>query len=197
MGFSLVTAATEYPITVQDVVDQCQLGDIPSDQRGRVTGMIAGAVEVLQRRMRRQFCTATWKRYLDYFPDEIQIDDRLPVASITHVKYTNALGVLTTLTPAATYYQTDLTSTQKPARIMPAYGTTWPSTQTGVYNAVEVQFVAGYGGAAAVPACIKDALLMIVSAMYRDRGDEITEIPTALRGWVDVCIAAEDWGAYS
>ena len=198
MRYSLVTAPAVEPLSVQDVIDQCQLGEIPDDQRLRVSAYITGARQLLERRLRRQFCTATWKLYLDRFPGEIQITDKLPVKTITHIKYYDANGTLTTLTPAATYYQSDLTSEQRPARIMPAHGTNWPSVRSEIYNAVEVQFTAGYGAAADVPAAIKNGMLLLVANWYENREQTIVGVSVSQLPWgVEACITPEDWGAYS
>jgi uncharacterized phiE125 gp8 family phage protein len=196
--FSLVTAPSEEPLTVQDVIDQCQLGEIPTDQKVRVAAYITGARQLLERRLCRQFCTATWKLNLDFLPAEISIRDKLPIKSITHIKYTDSNGTLTTLTPAATYYQTDLASDQRPARIIPAYGATWPSVRADTLNAVEIQFVAGYGAASAVPQTIRNGMLLLVANWYENReqgviGSSVAELPWG----VEACITPEDWGAYS
>ena len=196
--FSLVTAPTEEPLTVQDVVDQCQLGEIHDDQRRKVARDIIAARQAIERRLRRQFVTATWKLYLDNLPGEILITDKLPVKTITHIKYYNANGTLTTLTPAATYYQTDLVSEGRPARIIPAYGTTWPSVRADTLNAVEIQFTAGYGAASAVPACLKSGMLLLIANAYENREQAVIgAIATELPWGVEACITPEDWGAYS
>lgn len=195
--YSLVTAPTEEPLTVQDVIDQCQMGEIPDDQRSRVSAYITAARQLLERRLRRQFCTATWKLYLDAMPDVIVFDDKLPIKTITHVKYYNTSGVLTTLT-AVTDYQTDLASEQRPARIMPAYGTTWPSVRGDTLNAVEIQFTCGYGNALAVPQSLKNGMLLLVANWFENReqaviGTIVSELPWG----VEACVTPEDWGAYS
>ena len=196
--FSLVTAPTEEPLSVQDVVDQCQLGEIHDDQRRRVAGYITGARQLLERRLRRQFCTSTWKMYLDNFPGEIWITDKLPIKTIAHIKYYDANGTLTELTPAATYYQTDLASEGRPARIIPAYGVSWPSVRSDTLNAVEIQFTAGYGAAADVPAAIKNGMLLLIANAYENREDiVIGTISSRIAGFLEQTISSEDWGAYS
>jgi uncharacterized phiE125 gp8 family phage protein len=198
MRYTLVTPATEEPLTIQDVIDQCQLGEIPDDQRRLVNGYITGARQLIERRLRRQLCTATWKLQLDEFPGVIEIGDKLPIKTIVHVKYYDANGTLTTLTPAATYYQTDLASEQRPARIMPAYGTTWPSTRADTFNAVEIQFTAGYGGASSVPQAIKNGMLLLIANWYENREQSIVGTIVSELPWgVEACITPEDWGPYS
>jgi uncharacterized phiE125 gp8 family phage protein len=196
--FSLVTAPAEEPLTVQDVVDQCQLGEIHDDQRRLVAAYITGARQTLERRLRRQFVTATWKLYLDSLPGEILITDKLPVKTISHIKYYNASGTLTTMTPAATYYQADLVSEGRPARIIPAYGTTWPSVRADTLNAVEIQFTCGYGAASAVPAAIKNGMLLLIANAYENREDiVIGTISSRIANFLEQTISPEDWGAYS
>ena len=195
--YSLVTGPTEEPLSVQDVIDQCQMGEIPDDQRSRVAAYITAARQLLERRMRRQFCTATWKLHLDELPDVIVFDDKLPIKTIAHIKYYDAQGTLTTLT-ATTDYQTDLASDQRPARIMPAYGTTWPSVRGDTFNAVEIQFTAGYGTALQVPQSLKHGMLLLVANWFENRevsviGTIVSELPWG----VEAVITPEDWGAYS
>jgi len=195
--YSLVTAPTEEPLSVQDVIDQCQMGEIPDDQRSRVAAYITAARQLLERRLRRQFCTATWKLYLDAMPDVITFDDKLPIKTITHVKYYNTSGTLTTLT-ATTDYQTDLASEQRPARIMPAYGATWPSVRGDTFNAVEIQFTCGYGNALAVPQSIKNGMLLLVANWFENREQSIIGTIVSELPWgVEACVTPEDWGPYS
>jgi uncharacterized phiE125 gp8 family phage protein len=174
------------------------MGEIPDDQKARVAAYIVGARQLLERRLRRQFCTATWKLYFDDFPDVITFDDKLPIKTITHIKYTDSNGTLTTLTPAASYYQTDLASDQRPARIMPAYGLTWPSVRADTFNAVEIQFTAGYGAASAVPQAIRNGMLLLVANWFENREQSIVGTIVSELPWgVEACITPEDWGAYS
>jgi uncharacterized phiE125 gp8 family phage protein len=196
--FTLVTAPTEEPLTVDDVAEHCQIGDVPTDQWRVLANYITTARQVLERRLRRQFCAATWKLYMDSLPDEIWITDKLPIKTVTHIKYYDTDGTLTTLTPAATYYQTDLTSTGRPARIIPAYGVSWPSVRSDTLNAVEVQFTCGYGTASDVPACIKNGMLLLIANWFEHREQVVIgTIATQLPWGVDACISPEDWGAYS
>lgn len=120
----------------------------------------------------RAFLTQTWKLFLDWFPDCDTIDIPLgPIQSITHLKYYNEVGSLITMNPSL--YQTDIIS--EPGRIKLSPGSfSWPSIQPDKANAVEIQFVAGYGAAAAVPEGIKRAVSLAVGSLYSNREDEIT-----------------------
>ena len=89
--------------------------------------------------------TQTWDLRLDGFPSVIRIP-KTPIESVSSISYIDANGDTQTL--AESKYTVDVQST--PARIVPAYGTSWPSTRSEP-NAVTVRFVAGYG-AGATPA---------------------------------------------
>ncbi len=71
------------------------------------------AYEAVGKRCKREIQAATWTLTLDSFPAEILID-KVPVASITSVAYTDTDGDAQTLT-AVTDYQTDLNSNDGPA----------------------------------------------------------------------------------
>lgn len=58
---------------------------------------------------------------------------------------------------------------RQPARLYPASGG-WPSVLSGRPNAVQVLAQVGYADAAAVPADIKAALLLIIEDLYKIRG---------------------------
>lgn len=88
-----------------------------------------------------------------------------PLQTIDSIKYYDTDGVLQTLSPSA--YMVDIYS--EPARVTPAVGTTWPSTQNRA-NAVEVRFTSGYGASGdAVPAGIRHWMLQQIGDMFENR----------------------------
>ena len=117
----------------------------------------------------------TWKMYLDRFPDrEITIRKR-PVKSINSVKYLDSEGIEQTLAPSA--YQTDLKGFL--ARISPAPSLTWPSRQSA-YNAITVEFIAGYGDdPEEVNANITAALRLHAGDLYAHRETVVVGPPIA------------------
>ena len=48
------------------------------------------------------------------------------------------------------------------------HGASWPSDLRPA-NAVEIEFVAGYGDASAVPAALKQGMLLWIKLLYADR----------------------------
>lgn len=90
---------------------------------------------------------------------------KAPVSSITSIQYVDENGASQTW--SSSNYQTDLS--MKPARIMPTYSGSYPSTRLDL-AAVTVTYVAGYGAtAASVPDAIKHAVKLLVAEMYENR----------------------------
>jgi len=198
MRFDLSVGPTVEPLTIADVESHCQMGTIIDDQKLAVNGMIVAARKWVENRIWRQCCTATWKAYLDGFPAEIQIRDKLPVQSVSSIQYTDENGDTQTLSSAN--YQVDCVSEDSPARIMPAYGCSWPTTRGSTYNTVTITFVAGYGGREDVPQPIKNAMLLLLADWHENRensfigsGATLQQIPYG----VEACLSPCDWGAYA
>lgn len=97
-----------------------------------------------------------------------------PLQSVDAITYYDATGALQTLDPA----QYLIDDVQEPARIVPAPGVTWPSTQRRI-NAVTVLFTCGYGEADDVeseaPGIIQWILLRVCS--YYEHREEAELVP--------------------
>lgn len=176
--------ATE-PVSTEEANAHCRIETDDEDEL--IADWITVAREMLEEDTRRSFVTQTRELRLDRFPtarcnSEFNRDAELwgggawpgaqqlielrspPVQTVTHVKYFDGSGVEQTLDPSA--YQVDVKS--EPARILPAYGTSWPTARLQP-NAVTVRFVAGYGLAAAVPKRVKQAIYLLVGHWYYHR----------------------------
>lgn len=124
-----------------------------------------------------QLITATWTLYMDEFPGIIRVP-KPPIQSVTHVKYIDTDGVQQTWDSGD--YLTDLKS--RPARIQPAHDESYPSIRSQM-NAVEIEFVSGYGDAATdVDANIVHAIKIIATHWFKMRkptveGTIIAKVP--------------------
>lgn len=88
-----------------------------------------------------------------------------PVISVDSIQYTDTNG--DTQTWASTEYDTDLVS--KPARIMPKFAKTYPSTRVAL-TPVSITYKAGFGAAAtSVPVPIIQAMKLLIGEMYENR----------------------------
>jgi uncharacterized phiE125 gp8 family phage protein len=162
-SYIITTAPTTEPVTLEQVKTHVRVLDSTYDTE--LTEMISRARAVAEIYCNLSIMPQVVDLYLDEFPTDGMIDvKKAPVYSVTYVKYYDADNALQTL--STDYYNTDLVS--KPARIQV---TDAPSTYDRV-NAVNIQFVAGYANAAAVPLGIKQAILMLIGSYFENRGDE-------------------------
>lgn len=166
-----------------------------------ISGLITAARQEAEHICRRALITQTWKLAIDYFPapnmnvssanwygpqwgiapgplsvvrqDGITgYEIYLPMAtliSVDSVEYIDQNGHQQTLNPSA--YKVDTFSS--PARLVPAYGTTWPGTRNEI-NAVIVTYQCGYGPAPSdVPQPIKQWMQLRIAALYENRESDV------------------------
>ena len=114
----------------------------------------------------RTLVTQTWTLALDSFPGGVIEVPRPPLSSVASITYIDPEGATQTL--AADRYRVD--AQREPGRLTPAWDESWPPTRP-VSNAVEVEFVAGYGDPGKVPEDMRQALLLIVGRYYAHRED--------------------------
>lgn len=154
--------------------------------------LITAARQHAETYLKRALITQTVDLHLDCFPCwTIKLP---PLQSVTAITYFDSNGVEQTL--AADQYLVD--STTQPARITPAFGLVWPVTQYR-NNAVKVRFVAGYGAASAVPACVKNWMLMRIKTLW-DQRDQLTKqlgMPVFEPAFVDSLLDPEVVRSYS
>lgn len=155
----------EYPITLQEARLQCKVDT--DDDDSRITMLIAEAtdeLDAIEGWLGRALITQTLELVLDRFPcgDDKKIYLPYPkLQSVSSVKYLDSSGTEQTYDPDEYRVVNDAT----PPYIEPAYGTSWPSTQS-VSAAVRVRYVAGYGAAEDVPARIKQYMLHMIAYRY-------------------------------
>jgi uncharacterized phiE125 gp8 family phage protein len=181
MGLKLITAATDYPVTLDEAKAQTRVDGAADD--ATLTALIAAATDYVEQYTGRAIMPQTWELVLDAFSDAIQIP-KGPVTGITSVSYYDINGALQTVTD--TNYTPDLVS--DPQWLVRDTAYTWPTTATGI-NVVKIQFTAGY---ATVPPSIKHAILLLVSQWFDERsslsamtrpaaaGGDIPELPHAV-----------------
>jgi len=156
------------------------------------------AVGYVERYQRRCLLSSTFTAYMDDWPDggEIVLDDKLPIQSVTSVKYKAYTdGTLTTVT--ASNYHTLLSSYHSPARIKPIWSYTWPTLQDGAYDRVQVTVTAGYGTYHQIPMTTRAAIRFLVANFneYRESiivGTINSELPVLTRA-----LDCECWGSYA
>lgn len=132
-----------------------------TDDDNLITALIKAARMQAEHETRRALITQTIDVYLDAFADEILLP---PITAVTAIIYVDENG--TTQTLAADQYVVDIYS--EPARVVPAYGVSWPATREQ-NNAVKLRCTAGWANAAAVPEAIKSWMLLQIGHWYANR----------------------------
>ncbi|SEN43548.1 head-tail connector protein [Nitrosomonas marina] len=166
MATNIITPPAEYPVTVAEMRDWLH-ETVSTSQDDVITSNIASAVDLFEGETGRKLITQTLEQTEDNFPEAINFDF-LPVISITSIKYDDDDGTEQTL--SSLDYKLDNSSPNK-GWIVPAVGKIWPSTYATAINTVRVQYVAGYGAAAAVPEDIKNWIKAHAADLYHRRGE--------------------------
>lgn len=207
MRYSLTikTQPSSEPVTRDEA--KLHFHETDTVQDAVVDGMVQAAREQAESFTSRAFLHQTFTMYLDGFPfygsgqvcsytaiaalgginptaaillshgGEIQIP-RAPVTAVNSIKYVDTTGAQQTLDP--TLYQVDPQGDDRPVRILPAYGKTWPATRYQP-NAVIIEFEAGYADAANVPARIKLAIKQTVADWFNNREAVVVDARVAVQ----------------
>lgn len=180
----LVTAPTSEPVTTAQAKTHLRVNH--SDDDTLIDSMILRARAAVEEYTRRQLLTATYKVFLDGWPDVIKLP-KPPLQSVTHVKYYDSTNTLQTWSSAN--YQVDIYS--YPARIVPVQGVSWPTIYSRL-NPIEIQFVCGHlnTGADLVPYQAVLAMLQLLSHWYEMReatisGMTVSEVPMSAQMLMD------------
>lgn len=164
--------ATTYTDNIADSSLGAQAPTINTTGDPLLNMMIKTARMQAEQELRRYLITQT----LEYWDDDFDRPTLLPpLVSVTHIKYTDILGAEQTLSP--TLYVVDNKARNSQTKIEEAYGIVWPSVRDQA-NSVSVRFVAGYGGASDVPACIKQWMLMRIRTMWDNRSEFVMSSTT-------------------
>jgi uncharacterized phiE125 gp8 family phage protein len=201
MPFVLVTPPASEPVSLAEAKLHLRVETGMTDDDTLISALIVAARQVVETITRRALITQVWKLVLDQFPapgqnvgsanwygpqwgnspgplTSLRAEGRTgfeiflahdPIQTVDSVSYTDSDGATQTL--ASNQYKVDIVT--EPARVVPAYGTTWPATRNEI-NAVTVQFTCGFGAAAAVPESIKSWIKLQVGAMYENRESILT-----------------------
>lgn len=200
-SFALVTAPTVEPLSESELKLHGRITNNAED--ALLTNYIAAARDFAEKKLSRQFITATWDLRIDFFPQQRFVEQafdswrypsieihKCPVQSVTSVKYIDASGVEQTM--SSSDYLVDIHD--EPARITPAFGLVWPVARAQP-AAVTVRFVAGYGDApSAVPPNIRHWISLKAQSLYENREAD-TETKLSEFSFADSLLDNESWGS--
>jgi uncharacterized phiE125 gp8 family phage protein len=181
---TVVTPPAAEPITLAEAKLQCRVTGSAED--ALLEPLITAAREAFEAEANVALVTRTLRLTVDGFgvkPIRLPFP---PAASISSVKYIDAAGVQQTL-DAAEYV---LDGSRQPAVLRTAYGRSWPTVRLQ-HAAVEVEYVAGFGGPADVPELAKAAIKLLLGHLFSNReavtiGTIANETPLAYRRLVNL-----------
>jgi uncharacterized phiE125 gp8 family phage protein len=165
MAYKINTAPIAEPVTLDQAKAHLQV--TTTDDDALISAFIVTARMYAESYTNRQLMAAIWDLYLDEFATYKIRLQKSPVVAVTEIAYKDSDGADATVD----LEDIALDIANEPARLVPGYGISWPSTQS-IQNAVKITFTAGYADADTVPAPIKSAMLLIVGHLYENRGDE-------------------------
>lgn len=137
-----------------------------------LNNIIVTARENVEDITRRAIITQTWYAYLSEWPCGDSIS--LPLGNlqtVTSVKWKDADGTETTLTPTTDYLVE--TNGEGIGRIVLPSDTTWPTDELYPSNPITIEYVCGWTTAALVPYRIKSAIKLIAAQLYEARGEDV------------------------
>jgi uncharacterized phiE125 gp8 family phage protein len=187
---SVVTPPPVLPISLQEAKDHLRVDT--DDDDALIEALLSAAVGYFdgpEGILNRALITQTLELTLPEFPCGpivLPCPELILVRSITYA----TLGSPDRTPLAVSSYQIDRTRAQ--ARLLPAYGSYWPSVPCGLADAVKVTFDAGDGSYPGVllekrPG-LRAAMLLLLADLYENRepmitGLIVTHLETQLRLW--------------
>ncbi len=196
---SVTSAPALPPLTTIEAKAACRI-DIDADDT-QVDNYVSAARDWFEETGDRALITQTLEIRWDQFPGQHDDDrcgwngrevdryalfvPRPPLQSVTTLKYIASDGTLTTLVEN-TDFTVDKQSKNCRARIVPAYGLSWPCARM-VPGAVQLVGVFGYGlTAATIPERTRQLLRLLTLHGYEERnpvvvGTIVTQLPHAIQ----------------
>lgn len=171
---TLVTPPDVFPVSLAEA--RAQLGITTTTVHdAMINRLIAAATAKVDGEtgiLGRALVTQEWKLTLDCFPTEIVVP-LPPLQSVEEITFLDAAGEEQTL--ATDKYAVLGIGGSKRARIVPAYGKSWPATWDFA-ESVTVSFTAGYGDdEESVPEPLRAAILLHVGHLFENRETTIVD----------------------
>jgi len=167
--YEVVTPPTTTAITPDDVRAHAHINIDPSITDAYITSVIKAATTFAENYTKRIFINTTFKTYRDYFSDCIELR-RSKFQSLVHFKY--LIGDLLFAVDNSLYY---VTNEKDYSKIILKTDKSYPTDIEKRVQAIEIQFVAGYGASgSAFPSDAEDlkiALLNHVTYLFENKGD--------------------------
>jgi len=175
--YKVTTAPASEPITLAEAKAQLRIESDFTDDDTWLTTALTIVREQVEALTNRSIMPQTMELAISEFEDAIQLP-RPPYTSLTSITYYDVDNTQQTLA-SSEYLVNDFA---EPAYVVKESAITYP----GVYDrpdAIRLIFVAGYANAAAVPASLKQAMLMLLTDLYDNRSGSTTQFNSVTVKW--------------
>ena len=172
MTLMLMSGPASEPVTLEEARAHLRLD---TDNEDTLLGAFLMAARVtLEAQTRRAFVTQSWRLILDAWPGAAVTVPMAPISAVTAVTM-NDPGAPRSV--AASHYDTALEG-DAPRLVATSV---WPAPARRI-GGIHIDFTAGYGGAADVPAPLRQAILLLAAYWFEHRepvshGDTAGELP--------------------
>jgi len=169
-GLKVKTAAATNAITTADAKDmQLKVDWSDATQNTHIDNLILGSTQLLEAYTNRTMIETTYNFYLTGFPTGGIVLPVSPVSSITSIKYYDTSNRIQTWADTNYFWH----DSEEPTIIK--YVDSAPDTYDDRFDAVDVEFVAGYGDADAVPKNLRQSIMVLLTDLYENRMDNVRE----------------------
>jgi len=180
MQLRRISAAGTPPVTLDEAKARLRVTYDTEDPV--ITAMIAAACDVVGEKACRVLAAETWQA-ADFSLSGAVILPKSPVTALVSVTWLDAAEAVQT----ATLSDYSLVQTDDWSTVQPKAGKTWPTALADRPDAVRVQFTAGY---TTLPAALKEAVLLMVGHLFRNRegvvdGVSGADLPLSIQGLID------------
>ena len=179
---SVANGVTTATLTLADASLGVQAPATNTTVDNQIAGWITAARQYVEGYTDRVLITQTWQHLRNRFPYALApiVVPKPPLQSVTSVVYVDTAGATQTWSAANYLVETPSGPYALPGRIQPVVtASVYPSV--GFLTTVTVTFIAGYGGAAAVPVQLKQAMKLLIGNWFTNR-----EAAQLIRGSADV-----------
>jgi hypothetical protein len=181
VGLVLITPPATEPITLADAKLHLRVDSGAEDSL--INTLITTARDYVETFCDRSLLAQTWQYAMDDFQNyplrrpgvNLTKGDayypplhlpRSPAIAVTGITYLDSTGTRVTLAPAS--YYVDVTNPFD-GNVSPAYGGSWPLVQI-MPGSVQITYTSGFASAALVPAKILQAMRLLLTHWYENRG---------------------------
>lgn len=151
------------PVSLAEAKKYLRITDNDDDEL--INSLVTAIRQKAENWTRRLLITQTWTLWLDSVPGGVTLSIPLsPLQLVTHIKSYDSANTVSTFD--SSNYLVDGASI--PGRIGLNDGQTWPNALRRM-NALEIEFVAGFGDVSSVPETIKQGILQWVKLLFANK----------------------------